>query len=104
MRRRPPHIIHLSRSERRSLRNLLVDGRTEQRVARRARILLAMANPATILTDLAERFEPSRSGIWTLCRHFEQRGVDVIYDAARSGRPRTFSPSGACRTGGVGLL
>jgi hypothetical protein len=103
MRRRPPHTIHLSRSERHSLRNLLADGRTEQRVARRARILLAMANPATILSDLAERFEQSRSGIWTLCRRFEQCGVDVIYDAARSGRPRTFSPSGTCRMGGVGL-
>jgi hypothetical protein len=104
MRRRPSHPIELSRSDRRSLRDLLADGRIEQRVARRARILLAMSDPAMIITELAERFEQSRFGIWDLCRRFEERGIDVIYDAARSGRPRTFSPSGARRTGATGLL
>jgi hypothetical protein len=73
-------------------------------VARRARILLAMAAPSTIVTDLAERCEQSRYGIWDLCRRFEQRGLEAIYDAARSGRPRTLSPSGARRTGAVSLL
>jgi hypothetical protein len=108
MRRRPPHTIPLSRSERRSLRNLLADGRTEQRVARRARILLAVANPATILTDLAERFEQSRSGIWTLCRRFEQRGVDVIYDAwsldiLSSGRKNHLLVTAVCLQRGSGF-
>ena|SRR3982750_4408896 len=104
MRRRPSHPIELSRSDRRSLRDLLADGRIEQRVARRARILLAMSDPALIMTELAERLEQSRFGLWDLCRRFEERGMDVIYDAARSGRPRTCSPSGARRTGAIGLL
>lgn len=104
MRRRPPQTIDLSRSDQRLLRDLLADGRTQQRVARRARILLAMSDPDTVVTELAERLEQSRFGIWTLCRRFEERGLAVLYDAARSGRPRTFSPSGACGTGAVGLL
>ena len=104
MRRRPPHTIDLSRADERQLHTLIADGRTEQRLARRARILLAMADPATIVTDLAERLEQSRYGIWDLCRRFEERGLDALYDAARSGRPRTIPPSGARRTGAVGLL
>ena len=40
MRRRPPHAIHLTGAERKELRRILRDGRTEQRVARRSRILL----------------------------------------------------------------
>jgi hypothetical protein len=95
MRRRPPHIIELSRSDQRFLRDVLADGRMEQRVARRARILLAMNSADTIITELADRFEQSRFAIWALCRRFEERGRDAIYDAARPGRPRTFSPSGA---------
>lgn len=104
MRRRPPRTILLSRSDRSRLQAVLADGRTEQRVARRARILLAMSDSNTVITDLAERCEQSRYGIWELCRRFEQRGIAVIYDAPRSGRPRTVSPSGACRIGAVSLL
>ncbi len=48
MRRRPPRLIHLSPGERAYLETLVGDGRTEQRVARRARILLAIADPATM--------------------------------------------------------
>ena len=48
MRRRPPQLIHLKPAEVDYLESLARDGRTEQRVARRARILLAMAAPDTI--------------------------------------------------------
>ena len=47
MRRRPPHPVRLSWAERKHLDRLLQDGHTEQRVARRARILLAMSDPET---------------------------------------------------------
>ena len=46
------------------------DGRTEQRVARRARILLAMADPDTVVRDLAEHFGLDRTSIWSLCRRY----------------------------------
>ncbi len=68
------------------------DGRTEQRVARRARILLAMADPTTIVSELAERLDLDRTSIWALCRRYESVGVDGVLDAPRSGRPREFSP------------
>ncbi len=95
MRRRPPHAIDLSPHDAAYLEQLVRDGHTEQRVARRARILLAMADPETVVQDLAERVEVERTTIWNLCRRYEEVGVEVVEDAHREGRPRTFSPSAA---------
>jgi biotin operon repressor len=97
MRRRPPRAIDLSPEDTGHLELLLRDGRTEQRVARRARILLAMADPATVVQDLADRLDVERTTIWHLCRRYEEAGVQVVGDAPRDGRPRTFSPSAARR-------
>ncbi len=91
MRRRPPKLVHLADHERRELQDQLRDGRTEQRVARRCRILLAMADPATIVDELAKQVAVTRTGIWYICRRFETQGLDSIYDGARSGRPREIS-------------
>ncbi len=49
MRRRPPKVIRLKRKDRQEMHQLLDDGRTEQRVARRCRVLLAMEDPDTLL-------------------------------------------------------
>lgn len=95
MRRHPPHVIDLSANDAAYLEDLVRDGRTEQRVARRARILLAMADPATLVQALAERLDVDRTTIWSLCRRYEEAGVHVVEDAPRAGRPRTFSPSAA---------
>jgi len=95
MRRRPPRLIHLEPAEVDYLESLTRDGRTEQRVARRARILLAMAEPDTIVSELAERLGQDRRTIWALCRRFEALGADVVKDAPRSGRPRELSPPAA---------
>ncbi|MFP2930114.1 hypothetical protein ACLESO_33935 [Pyxidicoccus sp. 3LG] len=55
MRRRPPRLIPLSQEDAALLEEWVHDGRTEQRVARRARILLAMAAPPdTLAQELAE--------------------------------------------------
>jgi hypothetical protein len=96
MRRRPAHVIDLSPADAAYLEPLVRDGRTEQRVARRARILLAMADPATVVQDLADRLEVERTTIWHLCRRYEERGVEVVLDAAREGRPQRFLPASAC--------
>jgi hypothetical protein len=69
-------------------------GKTEQRVARRARVLLSMGNPQTRVVELAKHHEITRAAIWELCRRYEERGIEAIYDAPRSGRPRVFSPLG----------
>jgi biotin operon repressor len=104
MRRRPPHTVELAGSDTIFLQQLIKGGRTEQRVARRARLLLAMSDPNTVVQDLAQRLEQSRFAVWDLRRRFQERGVEAVFDAARSGRPRTVSPSGARRGRAVGLL
>lgn len=87
MKRRPPHRIELPRADRSALEALLRDGRTEQRVARRARILLSMTDDRTIVAELAEQVAQTRSGIWYVCRRYEVHGLAAVYDATRSGRP-----------------
>ena len=91
MRRRPPKVIRVSRADRRELQRIVDDGRTEQRVARRSRVLLAMTNPETIVDDLAHEVRMTRTGIWYVCRRYEHVGLDAIYDAPRAGRPREIS-------------
>jgi hypothetical protein len=61
MRRRPPHLLHLSPGEVAYLKTLVEDGRTEQRVARRTRVLLAMTDPDTVVSELADRLELERT-------------------------------------------
>ena len=94
MRRRPPQLIELSDDEYRFLEDLVRDGRTEQRVARRARVLLAMAKPETIVQELADRLEVARNTIWYLCRRYEDVGSPAVFDAPRTGRPWDISPLG----------
>ena len=94
MRRRPPNVIELTPEEVVPLEQLIRDGRTEQRVARRARILLAMSQPETVVQQLAEQVGLTRAAIWSLCRRYDELGIDVIFDAPRSGRPWEISPLG----------
>ncbi|MHA2065230.1 MAG: helix-turn-helix domain-containing protein [Candidatus Thorarchaeota archaeon] len=94
MRGRKPHLISLSEADLMELERLIKVGKTEQRVARRARILLGMGRAQTRVADLANHLEITRAGIWELCRKYEERGIKAIYDAPRSGRPRVFSPLG----------
>lgn len=92
MRRHPPHLIRLAEKHRNQLQRLVRDGRTEQRTARRARVLLAMENEQTIVEDLAAKVEMSPRGIWSLCRRYEERGAQAVFDTPRSGHPRKISP------------
>ncbi len=91
MRRRPPKVIHLEQTDRHEMRRLLRQGRTEQRVARRCRVLLAMGDPETIVEDLTHEVGMTRTGVWYICRRYEQAGLEAIYDARRTGRPREIS-------------
>jgi transposase len=92
VRRHPPRTVRLSESDRADLEALIRDGHTEQRVARRARILLEMADPTTVVEDLAYRLDLTRATIWNVCRRYEQSGMKAVRDAPRTGRPREVSP------------
>ena len=94
MRGRKPHLISLPRADREELQRLIKSGRTEQRVARRARVLLGMEKPQTRVEELAKHLEITRASIWKLRRRYVERGVKAVYDSPRSGRPRVFSPLG----------
>jgi transposase len=91
MRRRKPKTIRLKRSDVQTIKCLLCDGRTEQRIVRRALVLVAMQKSKTVVKDLCHQIGMSRFGIWSLCRRYEMNGLSVIYDAQRSGRPREIS-------------
>ncbi len=111
MRRRPLKVIQLDTADRKAMQRLLRDGRTEQRVARRSRVLLAMADPTTVVADLAQQVAMTRIGIWYVCRRYEGSGLEAVYDAPRSGRPREISPLervaieqlACCEPAGLGL-
>jgi hypothetical protein len=91
MRRRKPKTIKVSRTDQRELQQLLGDERTEQRVVRRAQVLLAMKNPKTRVDLLCQQVQMTRVGIWYPCRRYEKVGISVIDDVARSGRLREIS-------------
>lgn len=95
MRRRPPRLVELSVEDAAELERLVRNGRTEQRIARRARILLAMNDPATVVQGLAERLGVARTTIWQVCRRYEAQGLAAVTDAPRAGRPRSISPPAA---------
>jgi hypothetical protein len=81
----------LSRADRRELEDLVQDGHTEQRMARRARILLSMSDPETVVDELAAQVGYTPTGVWYVCRRFEAKGLEAVYNGARSGRPRELS-------------
>lgn len=104
MRRRPPQLIELSSEDQTFLERLIRDGHTEQRVARRARILVAMSRPDAVVHEVANHYEVARNTIWHLCRRYETVGVAAVFDAPRSGRPWSISPPAAGGDRTTGLL
>lgn len=111
MRRRMPRTIELNTLDRQEIEQLVGDGRTEQRIARRGRVLLAMNHSSTLVEDIGQQVGMTRVGIWYLCRRYEAVGLNAIYDAPRSGRPREISALervaieqlACCEPAGVGL-
>ena len=91
MRGRKPEPMQLKPKDVKESRRLLRDGRTPQRVAQRARILLACAR-AERTQQVAAKTEQHRTTIWRVCNRYRQAGLlAALYDAPRSGRPRVFS-------------
>src|SRR3989304_2889689 len=75
------------------LHELLRDGQTPWRIARRAQILLGRANEQQRVVLLGDKVEQDEATIWRVCERYQQGGLEAaLYDAPRSGRPRVFSP------------
>ncbi len=90
---RTPDEFELKPKDAAFLRDLLRDGRTPLKVARRAQILLGRMNAAQRIGSLGEKVEQDRTTIWRVCWRYREGGLDAaLYDAPRSGRPRVFSP------------
>lgn len=92
MRGRKPNELTLTSGDKRTLQQFLRDGHTSQRLARRARILLACAQMQQT-HQVAFQVDQQRSTVWRVCERYRQAGLQAaLYDAPRSGHPRTFSP------------
>jgi hypothetical protein len=91
---RSPDKFVLKRKDKALLLDVLRDGQTPLKVARRALILLGRANGQQSIATLEEKVEQDRTTIWRVCERYEDGGLDVaLYDAPRSGHPRVFSPA-----------
>lgn len=91
MRGRKPQRVILQADERSVLRKHLQTGKTEWRVARRARILLDMAD-GKCLCQIAEALGCDCRTVSRVRERFRERGLDSLSDAPRPGRPREISP------------
>lgn len=86
---RPAARIELSADERATLEQWARSGKTEQRIARRARIVLAAADgeqTVEIAARLSER--PSTVSRWR--QRFSKRRLAGLQDSPRSGQPRRY--------------
>ena len=91
MRGRKPEPFELKRKDKVALQQLLRDGRTPLRVARRAQILLHRADTQQRVKSLSEIVEQDAATIWQVCERYRLGGLDAaLHDAPRSGRPRVF--------------
>ena len=90
MRGRKPKPLKLTAKDVTAMQHLLRDGQTPQRVARRVRILLARAGEARV-APVAAKVELDPATVWRVVQRYQHGGLEVaLYDAQRSGRPRTF--------------
>ncbi len=93
MRGRKPAQYKLSASDRRYLNEVVTNGQMIQRIANRARALLALGRGERIV-EIIGWLGVGRTSLWYLWQRYLERGVEAIFDAERSGRPPVFSPSG----------
>ncbi len=91
MRGRMPSEYKLNSNDRRYLIQIVKDGHLIQRIANRARALLALDRGERIV-EIVEWTSLSRMGVWYLWQRYVARGVEAIFDEERSGRPAVFPP------------
>jgi hypothetical protein len=93
MKGRMPNDYGLAPTDRRLLVELADNGQLIQRIATRARVLLALDRGERIV-EIVRWLGMSRTNIWELWQRYQRRGVDAVFDEERSGRPPVFSPTG----------
>jgi transposase len=93
MSRQSPFVIDLSDKERGQLGSLARKQTAERRMVVRARIVLAAAVGEENV-GIAERLEVALNTVIKWRKRFFEEGMDGLADRKRSGRPRTFPPSG----------
>jgi transposase len=86
-------VIELSDEDRDALETILRKRTAEHRVVLRARIVLAAADGEENLS-IADRLEVSPNTVIRWRKRFFEEGMNGLADRKRSGRPRTFPPSG----------
>ena len=93
MRGRKPDEFVLKPNDEAFLRELLRDGHTPLKVARRAQILLNRNNEQQRVVLLSDKVDQDAATIWRVCERYRLGGLEAaLYDTPRSGRPRVFSP------------
>jgi hypothetical protein len=88
-----PAEYKLNTKDRRYLQEVASDGQMIQRVANRARALLALDRGERIVT-IVLWLGIGRTSLWELWQRYLEHGVEAIYDQERGGRPAVFSPFG----------
>lgn len=96
MSRRSPFKILLSDEDRSRLVSLTRRGTAEHRMVVRARIVLAAAEGEEN-SSIAARLGVALHTVIKWRKRFFEEGIDGLADRKRSGRPRSFSPSGPRR-------
>ena len=90
MRGRKPKLVKLKRKDVTELRSLLRDGHTLQRVAQRARILLARADGEG-MAAVAARVDQDPATVWRVCERYRRRGLQAACTIRRALVVRAFS-------------
>ena len=102
MSRQSPFVIALSDADRHRLVAVARKQTAERRQVVRARIVLASAEGEDNAT-IAKRFGVALNTVIKWRKRFFEEGMDGLDDRKRSGRPRSFSPSGRRRGEGPGM-
>ena len=87
MRGRYPDKLTLQKKDIKRLQQLLQDGRTSLRVARRAQILLTRASNQRV-SQVVAKVDQHASTVWRVCERYRQQGLEAaLYDAPHAIRP-----------------
>ena len=89
MRGRKPSEYNLSANDRRYLTEIVKDRQLIQRVANRARVLLALDRGERVV-EILRWTGLTRMAVWYLWQRYLERGVEALFDGERSGRPAVF--------------
>ncbi len=99
MRGRKPKKVILQFEQIQVLQRHLNTEKTEQRVLRRARILL-LSCEGKYPGEIAGYVDCDPATVWRTCERFRERGLGVLLDLPRPGAPRRiFSPPEGANSG-----